>query len=41
VLREGIASVRQQLEIAEVQVIEKHAVRDDEQSADEGTVAHD
>lgn len=41
VLREGIASVRQQLEIAEVQVMEKHAVGDDEQNADEGTVAHD
>jgi hypothetical protein len=41
VLREGIASVRQQLEIAEVQVMEKHAVGDDKHSADEGTVAHD
>jgi hypothetical protein len=36
-LREGIASVRQQLDIAEVQVMEKHAVHDDQ----EGTAAHE
>lgn len=41
VLREGIASVRQQLEIAEVQVVEKHGVHDDKENAGEGTVAHD
>jgi hypothetical protein len=41
VLREGIASVRQQLEIAEIQVMEKHAVVDEKHSAGEGTVAHD
>lgn len=39
VLREGIASVRQQLEIAEVQVIEKYGVHDDEEEKDTGTVA--
>jgi hypothetical protein len=33
-LREGVASVRQQLEIAEVQVIEKHAVPDDKHDAE-------
>jgi hypothetical protein len=41
ILREGIASVRQQLEIAEVQVKEKHAVSDDAENAGEGTAAHD
>ncbi len=40
-LREGIASVRQQLEIAEVQVMEKHAVKDDKESASEGSAAKD
>ena len=41
VLREGIASVRQQLEIAEVQVIEKHGVHEDKEETDTGTVAHE
>jgi hypothetical protein len=41
VLREGIASVRQQLEIAEAQVLEKHAVKDGKENADEGTAAHE
>jgi hypothetical protein len=41
VLREGIASVRQQLEIAEVQVIEKHGVHEDKEEKDTGTVAHE
>jgi hypothetical protein len=40
-LREGIASVRQQLEIAEAQVLEKHAVHDDKEKAGESTTAHD
>lgn len=40
-LREGIASVRQQLEIAEAQVQEKHAVHDDKKNSGEGTVAHE
>ena len=34
-LREGIASVRQQLEIAEAQVLEKHAVHDEEEKTGE------
>jgi hypothetical protein len=41
VLREGIARVRQQLEIAEVQVIEKHGVHVDMEEKDTGTVAHE
>ena len=40
-LREGIASVRQQIEIAIAQVMEKHAVHDDKATADEGPVAQE
>ena len=40
-LREGIASVRQQIEIAEAQVIAKHGVHDEHKTAAEGTVAHE